>query len=97
MSFNLSVKKIIVYLVGDFTMSIKQVSKYPETGWGMPFANFFDKSVSVDNRAQNGRSASSFITEGRWKSVTDSLKAGDYVFIQFGHNDEVKTKTTYTT
>ena len=78
-------------------MSIKQISKYPETGWGMPFANFFDESVTVDNRALNGRSTKSFMAEGRWKSVADSLKAGDYVFIQFGHNDEVKTKKTYTT
>ncbi|MNK33664.1 Rhamnogalacturonan acetylesterase RhgT [compost metagenome] len=97
MSFNIPARKIRVYLVGDSTMSIKQVSKYPETGWGMPFANFFDESITVDNRAQNGRSTKSFMAEGRWKSVTDSLKAGDYVFIQFGHNDEVKTKKTYTT
>lgn len=97
MAFVTPARKIKVYLVGDSTMSIKLISKYPETGWGMPFANFFDESVTVDNRAQNGRSTKSFITEGRWKSVTDSLKQGDYVFIQFGHNDEVKTKNTYTT
>lgn len=97
MAFSMPAKKIKVYLVGDSTMSIKLVSKYPETGWGMPFANFFDESVRVDNRAQNGRSTKSFMAEGRWKLVTDSLKAGDYVFIQFGHNDEVKTKKTYTT
>lgn len=97
MSFALPTKKIKVYLIGDSTMSVKQISNYPETGWGMPFAYFFDESVTVDNRAQNGRSTKSFMTEGRWKSVTGSLKAGDYVFIQFGHNDEVKTKKTYTT
>lgn len=97
MSFALPTKKIKVYLIGDSTMSVKQISNYPETGWGMPFAYFFDESVTVDNRAQNGRSTKSFMTEGRWKSVTDSLKAGDYVFIQFGHNDEVKIKKTYTT
>lgn len=84
-------------MVGDSTMSIKSVSKYPEAGWGMPFAYFFDESVVVDNRAQNGKSTKSFINEGRWKSVTDSLKKGDYVFIQFGHNDEVITKKNYTT
>ncbi len=97
MSFSLPAKKIKVFLVGDSTMSIKLTSKYPETGWGMPFVNFFDESVTIDNRAQNGRSTKSFIADGRWKSVTDSLKKGDYVFIQFGHNDEVKTKATYTT
>lgn len=97
MSFNISKRKIKVYLVGDSTMSIKPVSRYPETGWGMPFANFFDELVTVDNRAQNGRSTKSFMDEGHWKLVTDSLKAGDYVFVQFGHNDEAKTKKTYTT
>lgn len=90
-------KKIKIYLIGDSTMSVKDISKYPETGWGMPFTYFFDQSVIVDNRAQNGRSTRSFMNEGLWKEVTDSLNAGDYVFIQFGHNDEVKTKPTYTT
>jgi lysophospholipase L1-like esterase len=89
--------KITVYLIGDSTMSIKQVKYYPETGWGMPFAHFFDESVTVDNRAQNGRSTRTFIEENRWQPVADGLKEGDYVFIQFGHNDEVKTKKSYTT
>ncbi|MBO0951310.1 rhamnogalacturonan acetylesterase [Fibrella forsythiae] len=88
---------ITVYLIGDSTMSIKQVKAYPETGWGMPFVHFFDESVTVDNRAMNGRSTKSFIEENRWQPVADQLHEGDYVFIQFGHNDEVKTKKTYTT
>jgi lysophospholipase L1-like esterase len=87
---------ITVYLIGDSTMSIKQVKAYPETGWGMPFAHFFDESVTVDNRAQNGRSTRTFIEEKRWQPVVDSLHEGDYVLIQFGHNDEVKTKKSYT-
>ena len=87
---------ITVYLIGDSTLSIKRVSAYPETGWGMPFANFFDSSVTVDNRAMNGRSTRSFIEENRWQSVLTTLHEGDYVLIQFGHNDEVKTKNTYT-
>ena len=62
----------------------------------MPFAAFFNESVSVDNRAKNGRSTKSFIAEGRWQSIMDQLKEGDYTFIQFGHNDEVPTKATYT-
>ncbi|MBF9144113.1 rhamnogalacturonan acetylesterase [Hymenobacter properus] len=89
--------KITVYLIGDSTMSIKEPRYYPETGWGMPFVYFFDESVTVDNRAQNGRSTKSFLTENRWQPVTTALKEGDYVFIQFGHNDEVPTKKTYTT
>lgn len=85
-----------VYLIGDSTMSIKEVKAYPETGWGMPFAAFFDETVVVDNRAQNGRSTKSFIAENRWQPVAAALHAGDYVFIQFGHNDEVPTKRSYT-
>lgn len=86
-----------VYLIGDSTMSIKEIRAYPETGWGMPFTYFFDSSVVVDNRARNGRSTGSFLAEYRWQPIVDSLEEGDYVFIQFGHNDEVKTKATYTT
>ncbi len=90
-------KKITIYLIGDSTMSVKQVKAYPETGWGMPFAYFFDSTVKVDNRAQNGRSTRTFMAENRWQPVVNALQEGDYVFIQFGHNDEVKTKASYTT
>lgn len=90
-------EKITVYLVGDSTMSDKAVRAYPETGWGMPFANFFDSTVVVDNRAKNGRSTRTFLEENRWQPIVDHLQRGDYVFIQFGHNDEVKTKGSYTT
>jgi lysophospholipase L1-like esterase len=89
--------KIKVWLIGDSTMSIKDVKAYPETGWGMPFKNFFDSSVTVDNRAKNGRSTKTFLSEGLWKPVVENLSEGDYVLIQFGHNDEVKTKTSYST
>jgi lysophospholipase L1-like esterase len=90
-------KKITVYLIGDSTIADKEVSAYPETGWGMPFHYFFDSTVVVDNRAKNGRSTRTFIEEGRWKPVVENLKEGDYVLIQFGHNDEVPTKKSYTT
>lgn len=88
---------IKVYLIGDSTLSKKDIKAYPEHGWGMPFTYFFDSSVMVDNRAQNGRSTRSFMAENRWQPVVNSLQEGDYVFIQFGHNDEVPTKATYTT
>ncbi|MET0393318.1 MAG: rhamnogalacturonan acetylesterase [Chitinophagaceae bacterium] len=89
-------KKITVWLIGDSTMSVKDVKAYPENGWGMPFVYFFDSSVTVDNRARNGRSTRSFMEEGLWTPVVNQLQEGDYVFIQFGHNDEVPTKKTYT-
>jgi lysophospholipase L1-like esterase len=97
MSFMLQPQHITVYLAGDSTMADKEVKAYPETGWGMPFHAFFDSTVTVKNIAKNGRSTKSFITEGLWSSITNNLKAGDYVLIQFGHNDEVPTKKTYTT
>jgi len=98
MAFIQADKKITVFLVGDSTMSNKEKSAYPETGWGMPFSIFFDSTVVVNNVAQNGRSTKSFIEENRWQQVMDNLHEGDYVFIQFGHNDEVKEKVgRYTT
>ena len=90
-------KKITIWMCGDSTMSIKEKKAYPETGWGMPFAYFWDSTVVVENLAKNGRSTSSFKNEGLWKKVMDDAKEGDYVFVQFGHNDEVPTKKTYTT
>jgi lysophospholipase L1-like esterase len=69
-------------------MANKKAEVYPETGWGQVFQDYFDASVKVANHAVNGRSTKSFLTEGRWKVVLDSLKRGDFVFIQFGHNDE---------
>jgi len=96
-AFTLPTKKTKVWLIGDSTMSNKEVKAYPETGWGMPFTHFFDSTIIVDNRARNGRSTKTFIGEGLWQPVADNVTEGDYVFIQFGHNDEVKTKASYTT
>ncbi|WP_205509143.1 rhamnogalacturonan acetylesterase [Longitalea arenae] len=90
-------KKITVWLIGDSTMANKEIKAYPEHGWGMPFGYFFDSTVTVDNRAQNGRSTRTFMEENRWAPVVAALQEGDYVFVQFGHNDEVKTKKSYTT
>ncbi len=85
-----------IWLVGDSTMADKEIRAYPETGWGMPFEHFFDSTITVDNQAKNGRSTKSFVAEGRWAAVERDLHAGDYVLIQFGHNDEVPTKANYT-
>jgi lysophospholipase L1-like esterase len=93
MSFSFSEPgKITVYLIGDSTIAQKETKAFPETGWGMPFQIFFDSTVVVDNRAKNGRSTRTFISENRWDPIYNSLKEGDYVFIQFGHNDESKEK-----
>lgn len=95
MSFLLAPGHITVYMAGDSTMAIKEIKEYPETGWGMPFSYFFDTTVTVVNKAKNGKSTKSFIAEGLWKSITDNLKTGDWVLIEFGHNDEVPTKGSY--
>lgn len=83
-------KKIRVWMIGDSTMCNYETDRAPLTGWGMPFASFFDSSVKIENRARGGRSTRTFIGENRWQAVTDSLQEGDYVLIQFGHNDEAK-------
>jgi PelA/Pel-15E family pectate lyase len=96
MGFARGEKMTTIWLIGDSTMADKEIKAYPETGWGMPFEHFFDSTVIVDNRAKNGRSTKSFIAEGRWNAVEKGMHEGDYVLIQFGHNDEVPTKANYT-
>jgi lysophospholipase L1-like esterase len=83
-------KKIRVYMIGDSTMCEYDARRAPLTGWGMPFKNYFDSSIVIDNRARGGRSTRTFISENRWQPIADSLNEGDYVLIQFGHNDEAK-------
>lgn len=86
-----------VYLIGDSTCATKKLDKQnPERGWGHMFQPLFDRTVAVENHATNGRSTKSFRTEGRWARVCDKLRPGDYVFIQFGHNDQkIKDSTRY--
>jgi pectinesterase len=77
-----------IHLMGDSTMAEKDLTGgNPERGWGMMFQNFLDDSFQVVNYAQNGRSTKSFIDRGLWDKVYNALQPGDYVFIQFGHND----------
>jgi lysophospholipase L1-like esterase len=82
-----------IFLAGDSTMAPKLVERRPETGWGEKLQEHFkDGKVVVDNRALNGRSTKSFIAEGKWTALIDAVKKGDFVFIQFGHNDQAKDK-----
>lgn len=78
-----------VFLIGDSTCATKDLAKQnPERGWGQMFQPLFDGSVTVENHAVNGRSSKSFRDEGRWDPILSRLQAGDWVFIQFGHNDQ---------
>jgi len=83
-------KVTTIFIIGDSTAAKKDLSTgSPERGWGMALQCFFDESfIRVDNHAVNGRSSKSFIDEGRWQKVVDLIEPGDYVIIQFGHNDE---------
>jgi len=77
-----------IFLIGDSTMSNKKNSEInPERGWGQMLPQYFLKEINIENHAKNGRSTKSFIDEGRWLDVKKNIKPGDYVFIQFGHND----------
>ncbi|AVR45662.1 rhamnogalacturonan acetylesterase [Christiangramia fulva] len=91
-------QKPTLYLIGDSTMADKKDPDVnPEHGWGQMLPELMTSDIKVENHAVNGRSSRSFIDEGRWKTVKDKLQKGDYVFIQFGHNDEkIKDSTRFT-
>ncbi len=76
-----------IFLIGDSTMADKPIISNPEVGWGQMFPIFFKPGVVIENEAMNGRSTKSFIDQGLWQAVVGKLQPGDYVFIQFGHND----------
>ena len=82
-------KTTTIFVIGDSTAANKDISKGKlERGWAMALQCYFDDNIVVDNHAVNGRSSLSFINEGRWDKVLEKMKPGDYVIIQFGHNDE---------
>lgn len=79
----------VIYMIGDSTMANKVLDGgNPERGWGQVLPGFLSEDIRVDNHAVNGRSTKSFIDEGRWDKVLSLIRPGDYLFIQFGHNDE---------
>jgi DNA sulfur modification protein DndE len=87
-SFMVPDRKPVIFLIGDSTCANKPLEDNPERGWGQLFPNYFTNEVEIQNHAVNGRSTKSFINEHRWDTVMSRLKAGDFVMIQFGHNDE---------
>ncbi len=91
---NLTSEKVRIFLIGDSTVANKPIEDNPERGWGMMLPKYFNNDVTIENHAKNGRSTKSFRAEGLWDSVMVKLKEGDYVFIQFGHNDSKKEDST---
>ncbi len=80
---------ITVFMIGDSTMANKPLKdENQERGWGQMLPMMLQGKIKVDNHAVNGRSSRSFINEGRWDKVIEKIRPGDYLVIEFGHNDE---------
>jgi len=89
-------EKVNIWMIGDSTMASKKPERAPESGWGVAMSEFVKSNALVRNHAASGRSTKSFIDEKRWKAVYDSIRPGDYVIIEFGHNDEKPDSTLHT-
>lgn len=77
-----------IHVIGDSTVATYKSSVYPQTGWGQIIGTFFNsEKVQINNVAIGGRSSKTFYTDGRLNSLKSSVNQGDYIFIQFGHND----------
>ncbi|MCR4860901.1 MAG: rhamnogalacturonan acetylesterase [Bacteroidales bacterium] len=80
--------KPVIFVIGDSTGKIDNSEVSGQVGWGQVFADYVNpRRATVDNHAKAGRSARTFLNEGRWNVVYESLQPGDFVLIQFGHND----------
>ncbi len=91
-----SADRVNIWMIGDSTMASKKPERAPESGWGVAMSEFVKSNAFVHNHAASGRSTKSFINEKRWKAVCDSIQPGDYVIIEFGHNDEKPDSTLHT-
>ncbi len=79
-----------IFWAGDSTVQYNNITTYPQTGIGQVFHLFLKPEVKIENHAKNGRSTKSFIDESRLPAIYDKITEGDFLFIQFGHNDEKK-------
>ncbi|WP_342556220.1 rhamnogalacturonan acetylesterase [Paenibacillus sp. FSL R7-0652] len=88
LEITLANQTMTVFLAGDSTVTDQPESGYPYCGWGQLLPAQFKHDVAVDNHAQSGRSSRSFIHEGRLDAIMQRIKPDDFLWIQFGHNDE---------
>lgn len=79
-----------IYWAGDSTVAYNSILTYPQTGIGQAFSLFVKREVKIENHAMNGRSTKSFMEEERLSAIEERIGEGDFLFIQFGHNDEKK-------
>lgn len=77
-----------IYWAADSTVQTNDITTYPQTGMGQVLSLYLKEDVEVKNHAKNGRSTKSFIDEGRLEKIDQQIGEGDFLFIQFGHNDE---------
>ena len=82
--------KPTLYLAGDSTVQSYRAQYAPQQGWGYYLQSYFTDNVTVVNNSIAGRSSKKFYDEGRWQSIEDNLKTGDFVMIQFAINDSGK-------
>lgn len=86
-----------IFWAGDSTVQTNDYTTYPQNGIGQAFSIYIRKEYSVCNHARNGRSTKSFLDEGRLEAIKEQIGEGDFLFIQFGHNDEkIQDPTRYT-
>lgn len=85
-----------IFWAGDSTVKQNNYTSFPQTGMGQAFSLFVTRNVRIENFAQNGRSTKSFIAEGRLDAIDRKISEGDFLFIQFGHNDEKPDAERYT-
>ncbi len=81
-----------IHMAGDSTMMTYRGNVAPQQGWGQRMQELVKDGVTVKNRSIGGRSTKSFKAEGRWGNLLREVKKGDFVIIQFGHNDGTKNK-----
>lgn len=77
-----------IFWAGDSTVQTNDITTYPQTGIGQVFPLYLKEGITVCNHAKNGRSTKSFLDEGRLDAIESNISEGDFLFIQFGHNDE---------
>lgn len=99
-------RPVHIFMAGDSTMALKPLYKnvwdsvigdsvsevFPERGWGQLLPEFFTDNIVIEDYAQNGRSSRTFIEQGWWQKILDNMQKGDYVVVQFGHNDSAKDR-----
>lgn len=85
-----------IFYIGDSTVQFNKINTYPQVGMSQAMELYTAKDVVVCHHGKNGRSTKSFLDEGRFRPVEEAMEPGDFLYIQFGHNDEKADPLRYT-